>query len=82
VALGLEAVHVGIEHADAVGVALVGVAAEQLLADAYSKYGLPERANHLVQSSGAQVFHGAAGLALSWKYDAVSLSQLFGVVGQ
>ena len=39
-ALGAEALHLGIEHADAVDVALLAVAAQQLLAYADAEYRL------------------------------------------
>ena len=52
---GLETLDIDVEDADAVGVALLGVTAQELLADADAQHGLLQRADDLVQPSCPQV---------------------------
>ena len=78
----LETLDLGIEHTDTVDVALLGMAAQQLLTYADAQYGLPKRADNLVEAAGLQVLHCPTGLALSGKQHAVGLLQLLGIVSQ
>ena len=79
---GLESLHVGIKHTDAVGIALFRMAAQQLLSNADAQYGLRQLAYDAVQAPGTQILHRPTRLALSGKYYPFSLLQLFGIVGQ
>ena len=80
--LGLEAFHIDIKNADALCVTLFRVAAQQLLSDADAQHGLLQVTDDLVQPALTQVSHRRAGLALSGEDYAVSLSELFRIVGQ
>lgn len=82
VALRTKTEHIDGEDAEAVGVALLGVTAHQLLANADAEHRLLERTDHLVEAALTQVTHRLTGLALPWKQHLVSRPQLLGIVGQ
>ena len=71
--LRTETMHVGIEDSNTLSVALLGVAAQQLLADAYTQDRLHQRADDGVKPTLTQVVHGTAGLALTGEHHAVGL---------
>ena len=79
---GLETLHINVEDAKAVGVAFLGMAAEQLLADADAKNGLSQRTDDLVKTMAAQVVHRAARLSLSGEQHPVGMAECLGVVSQ
>ena len=81
VAFGAEAEHVHGEDSEAVGVALLGVAAHELLPYADSEHGLAQGADNAVEAVGSQVAHGLAGLALSREEHSVCCAQALGLVG-
>ena len=73
--------HVGVEHAEAIGVALFRMAAQQLLPYADAEHGLRETPYNRVESLTAQIIHCACGLALSGKNHLVGRHYRPGVVG-
>ena len=70
-----------VEYAEAVGVALVGVAAHQLHAEAHAQHRLPQRHDEPVHARGPQVRHGGAGLAHAGEYHLVGRADGVEVVG-
>ncbi len=79
---GAEAFHHGVEYAQTIGVALIRVTAQELLAYADAQYRLCQIAYDTVQCVVAQIFHCSSGLALSGEYHTVGLSQRGGIVRQ
>ena len=82
VTLRTETFHIHIEDADAIHVTFFRMAAQQLLSDADSQYRLLQRSDHLRQTVGMQVFHGAPCLSLSWKDHMTGMAQYLRVVGE
>ena len=75
VANGLELQDIHGKDVQAIGVALLGVAAHQLLSDADTQYRLLQRADDHIQSVLAQIAHCLAGFALSREEYAVCRAQ-------
>ena len=75
VANGLELQDIHGKDAQTIGVALLGVAAHQLLPDADAQHRLLQRADDLIQSVFAQIAHCLAGFALSREEDTIGRAQ-------
>jgi hypothetical protein len=82
VAKGHEALDLGIEDAQTIHIALLGMAAHQLLSDADAQHGLRQGRDNLVQSSLAEIVHGIACLALAGEDDSVGTAQFLGGICQ
>ena len=77
-----KALHISVEDAQTVHIALLRVAAHQLLAYADAKDWLRKGTYHLVKPTLPQVVHRIARLALTREDDSVRTSQLLGRVCQ
>ena len=73
--LGLEAFHLGIEYADAIGITFFRVLAEQLLSDTDSEDGLLQVADEQVEFACSQIVHSLSGVTLSWEQHSIGLLQ-------
>ena len=82
VAEGTEALDVGVEDAQTVHIALFGMAAHELLADADAQHRLRERAYDAVQPVLPQIVHRARSLALTREDYPVGAAKFFGRVRQ
>jgi hypothetical protein len=82
VPLRQEPLHLRIKDADAVGIALFRVAAQQLLSHTDAEHGLLQVADHLVEPAGPQVVHRLAGVSLSGKQHLIGRLQQFCIVRQ
>ena len=77
-----ETEHWHVEDAEAVDVALLGVGAKQLHADADAEDGLSEGSDDVVEPCLSEVRHRGGCLALPWEYDFRGCPELVGVVGE